>query len=88
MLSLIPQSVIDTLQNENPTVCIDKSELETEAVYSCERKLVNIPAVFLKAIFPLMYGVELDQVTFKDGNEHNWDYHNLCFKGTSQGIIN
>ena len=79
MLSLIPQETIDTLQKEYPDTYIDKIELETEQVYSCDRRLVNIPEIFLRAIFPLMYGVELDKVRFKDNNPYNWDYHNLIF---------
>jgi hypothetical protein len=79
MLSLIPQEVIDTLQKENPDVFIDKIELETAKVYSCDRRIVNIPEVFLAPIFPLMYGVELHQVGFRDSNMYNWDYHNIIF---------
>ena len=79
MLSLISDEVIDKLQLENPDVYIDKKELETEAVYSCDRKLVNIPEIFLSPIFKLMYGTELSNVGFRDSNVLNWDYHNLVF---------
>ena len=79
MLSLISDEVIDKLQLENPDVYIDKKELETEAVYSCDRKLVNIPEIFLAPIFKLMYGTELSNVGFRDSNVLNWDYHNLVF---------
>jgi hypothetical protein len=83
MLSLIPQSTIDQLQLEHPDIYIDKEELEFSKVHTCPRVKVNIPEVFLAAIFPLMYGVDLNKVKFRDGDKYNWDVDNFYYNETA-----
>lgn len=81
MLSLVSDADILKLQELHPNTYIDPYELECNLVYNSPQRNLNIPAVFIEHIFPIMYGVKLSDVTFKDNDSSNWNYDNIIFKG-------
>lgn len=79
MLSLISPSDIIKIQQDNPNTFIDQKELECELVYNSTKSKLNIPDVFVEHIFPIIYGVKLSDVSFKDNDNTNWEYSNIVF---------
>ena len=79
MLSLVSDADILKLQEQHPNTYIDPYELECNLVYNSPQQNLNIPAVFVEHLFPIMYGVKLSDVTFKDNNSNNWNYDNIIF---------
>ena len=79
MLSLISPECIVKLQQEHPNTYIDAKDLECDLVYNSEQHNLTLPAVFVEHIFPIIYGVKLSEVSFKDGDATNWKYENIVF---------
>jgi len=79
MLSLVCDADILKLQKQHPNTYIDKEDLECDMVYNSSLQNLNIPSVFIEHIFPILYGVKLTEVSFKDGNKNNWKYDNIVF---------
>ena len=79
MLSLVCDADILKLQQQHPNTYIDKEDLECDMVYNSSLQNLNIPSVFIEHIFPILYGVKLTDVSFKDGNKNNWEYDNIVF---------
>jgi hypothetical protein len=79
MLSLIQDGDILKLQQQHPNTYIDKEDLECDMVYNSPQDEIKLPSVFIEHIFPILYGVKLTDVSFKDGNKNNWKYDNIVF---------
>jgi len=79
MLSLISPSDIIKIQQEHPNTYIDPKDLECDMVYNSPQHELKLPAVFVEHIFPIIYGVKLSEVSFKDGDNTNWKYENIVF---------
>ena len=79
MLILIQDGDILKLQQQHPNTYIDRDDLECDMVYNSSLQNLNIPSVFIEHIFPILYGVKLTEVSFKDGNKNNWEYGNIVF---------
>lgn len=76
---LNPEQLINLEQNY-PT--LDPRDIELDILCNSKLKNIKIPDCFIAPIFKEIYGVELDEVKFRDNNNLNWDYENIIFNYT------
>ena len=77
MISILSPPQIQKIEQETPQ--IDPRDIELDILYNSSVSAIYLPDCFKEQIFKELYGVELDQVNFKDGNKFNWKFNNIIF---------
>jgi hypothetical protein len=78
MIAILSPAQINKLEIDYPS--LDPRDIECDIVYNSKATPINIPDCFLPNLFKELYGVSIDQITFKDNNKSNWEFKNINFR--------
>ena len=77
MINILSPTQIQNIEKYTP--CLDPRDVELDILYNSPVSAIYLPDCFKEQIFKELYGVELDNVKFKDGNKFNWIFNNIVF---------
>lgn len=78
MIGILSPTQLKLINHETPM--LDPSDIEYDIVYNSNATPINIPDCFKDQIFKELYGVDIDNVKFADGDKLNWKFSNILFR--------